>query len=267
VRLLWNWLLPPLFGWRTVTFWQRSDCWRSAGSLRRPRRSRRPPLGHPPPGGRTLGPPDGRALGADDPEERESSEAFGALRVRPRNTEGEGDRPRPRARSEPVLEAILPRTLDNTARGHPLAIWLFVRSGHERQPIALGTVFNGRGAAQSADGIRSTASAPKAPRPCSRSSPFGNRAARAEPVGALALVRYRSMIPLMFSLLSARAPGEAVGLAAQTHPQERHPPGGYINLALLVLMVVAWRCRFGRDGRPHRVSDTARFDCGAGGAP
>jgi hypothetical protein len=22
VRLLWNWLLPPLFGWRPVTFWQ-----------------------------------------------------------------------------------------------------------------------------------------------------------------------------------------------------------------------------------------------------
>jgi len=22
VRALWNWLLPPLFGWHTVTFWQ-----------------------------------------------------------------------------------------------------------------------------------------------------------------------------------------------------------------------------------------------------
>ena len=22
VRLLWNWLLPPLFGWHQVTFWQ-----------------------------------------------------------------------------------------------------------------------------------------------------------------------------------------------------------------------------------------------------
>jgi hypothetical protein len=22
VRLLWNWLMPPLFGWREVTFWQ-----------------------------------------------------------------------------------------------------------------------------------------------------------------------------------------------------------------------------------------------------
>jgi hypothetical protein len=22
VQLLWNWLLPPLFGWRAITFWQ-----------------------------------------------------------------------------------------------------------------------------------------------------------------------------------------------------------------------------------------------------
>ena len=22
VRMLWNWLLPPLFGWHTLTFWQ-----------------------------------------------------------------------------------------------------------------------------------------------------------------------------------------------------------------------------------------------------
>jgi len=22
VRLLWNWLMPPIFGWREVTFWQ-----------------------------------------------------------------------------------------------------------------------------------------------------------------------------------------------------------------------------------------------------
>ena len=22
VQLLWNWLLPPLFGWRVVSFWQ-----------------------------------------------------------------------------------------------------------------------------------------------------------------------------------------------------------------------------------------------------
>lgn len=22
VQLLWNWLLPPLFGWREITFWQ-----------------------------------------------------------------------------------------------------------------------------------------------------------------------------------------------------------------------------------------------------
>ena len=40
VMRLWNWLLPPLFGWRSLGFWQASACWPSAGSFRRPRRPR-----------------------------------------------------------------------------------------------------------------------------------------------------------------------------------------------------------------------------------
>ena len=31
VMHLWNWLLPPLFGWRMLGFWQAWDCWRCAG--------------------------------------------------------------------------------------------------------------------------------------------------------------------------------------------------------------------------------------------
>jgi hypothetical protein len=52
VKLLWNWLLPPLFGWRTITFWQAfallALCrilfghhgWRNHGSGRRLMRER-----------------------------------------------------------------------------------------------------------------------------------------------------------------------------------------------------------------------------------
>jgi len=32
VMRLWNWLLPPLFGWRQISFWQALDFWRCAGS-------------------------------------------------------------------------------------------------------------------------------------------------------------------------------------------------------------------------------------------
>jgi len=31
VMQLWNWLLPALFGWRHITFWQALDCWLFAG--------------------------------------------------------------------------------------------------------------------------------------------------------------------------------------------------------------------------------------------
>jgi hypothetical protein len=51
------------------------------------------------------------------------------------------------------MNQILPQRIDNTCRGHPLAVWLFVPVVVLKTGIALGTVFNGRGAAQSADGI------------------------------------------------------------------------------------------------------------------
>ena len=47
VKLLWNWLMPPIFGWRQITFWQAfgllalcrilfgGHTWRGSGSHRR----------------------------------------------------------------------------------------------------------------------------------------------------------------------------------------------------------------------------------------
>jgi len=35
VRLLWNWLLPTLFGWRQISFCRLSACWLFAGFVRR----------------------------------------------------------------------------------------------------------------------------------------------------------------------------------------------------------------------------------------
>jgi hypothetical protein len=47
-----------------------------------------------------------------------------------------------------MLNAILPRRIDNAHRGHPLAVWLFVPVVVLKTGIALGTLFNGRGAAR-----------------------------------------------------------------------------------------------------------------------
>ena len=47
-----------------------------------------------------------------------------------------------------MLNKILPQRIDNTYRGHRLALWLFIPLLLMKTAIALGTIFNGRNAAQ-----------------------------------------------------------------------------------------------------------------------
>jgi len=64
VRALWNWLLPPLFGWHSITFCRRSQCWRCAGFCSADSICAARPLRHSPPHGRALGTHDSRGAGA-----------------------------------------------------------------------------------------------------------------------------------------------------------------------------------------------------------
>ena len=59
VMLLWNWLVPPLFGWSPIGFWQALGTADPVPdpARRLPRRTR---------WSLALAPPDDRALGADD---------------------------------------------------------------------------------------------------------------------------------------------------------------------------------------------------------
>ena len=52
-----------------------------------------------------------------------------------------------------MLQRILPQRVDNTFRGHWLALWLFGALVLAKGGIGLGTIFNGRSAATSSDGI------------------------------------------------------------------------------------------------------------------
>src|SRR5450631_3817330 len=52
-----------------------------------------------------------------------------------------------------ALNQILPQRIDNTYRGHRPAVWFFIAVVVLKTGIALGTIFDGRAAAQSADGI------------------------------------------------------------------------------------------------------------------
>jgi hypothetical protein len=52
-----------------------------------------------------------------------------------------------------ALNQILPQRIDNTYRGHRPAVWFFIAVVVLKTGIALGTIFDGRTAARSADGI------------------------------------------------------------------------------------------------------------------
>ena len=138
-----------------------------------------------------------------------------------------------------MLDRILPRRLDNDYRGRRLALWLFVPVVVMKTGIALATIFNGRMAAQSADGL-----------PLAR---FG--AAGAEAVvalfalwgvaqlvimvfGVLAITRYRAMVPLMYVLLLLDWLGRKAVVLAMPIARTGAGPGQYVNLALLALTIV-----------------------------
>jgi hypothetical protein len=137
-----------------------------------------------------------------------------------------------------MLDQLLPRRIDNSYRGHPLALWLFVAVVVLKTGIALGTIFNGRGAAQSADGI-----------PLDRFGAGGAEAVVAlfamwglsqlvfSVLGVLALARYRAMIPFLFVLLLLEHLGRRWILMVKPIARTGTPPGTYVNLVLLVVMI------------------------------
>ena len=144
-----------------------------------------------------------------------------------------------------MLDKLLPRSLDNTYRGHRLAIWLLLPVLVVKTGIALGTIFNGRRAAQSADGIPlDTFGAGAADAVVGLFAIWGLAQLVICLFGVLALTRYRAMIPLMFTLLLAEHLARKAILLVMPLPRTGAPPGLFINLALLGLMAAGLALSF-----------------------
>jgi len=137
-----------------------------------------------------------------------------------------------------MLNRILPQRIDNTYRGHPLALWLFIPVVVLKTGIALGTIFNGRGAAQSADGIPlDSFGASGAEAVVALFAIWGLSQLVFSVFGVLALTRYRAMIPLMFALFLFEHVVRRLIFLVKPIARAGTPPGTYINLVLLVLMI------------------------------
>jgi len=137
-----------------------------------------------------------------------------------------------------MLDRIFPRVIDNAYRGHALALWMFMLILLFKTAIALGTIFKGREAAQSADGI-----------PLDTYGPDGAQTVLAlfaiwglsqlvfSGIGITALIRYRSMIPLLFLFFLIEHLARRLMFLVKPIVRTGSPPGLWINLGILALMI------------------------------
>jgi hypothetical protein len=148
-----------------------------------------------------------------------------------------------------MFDQLFPRTIDNTYRGHTLALWLLALIVLMKVAMSLNSIFNGYLVASSADGI---------PLDTYPSAAAGTIVALFAILGLahfmicllciLVLVRYRSMIPFMFALLLLQHLGGRLILHFMPIVRTGTPPASVINLVLLTLMIVGlglslWRRR------------------------
>lgn len=146
-----------------------------------------------------------------------------------------------------VLEQMLPARLDNAFRGHPTALWLFVVILVVKTGIAMGTIFNGRQAAQTADGIPLEAyGAAGAAAVVALFAIWGLAQLAFTAVGILALARYRAMVPLMFALFLVEHLARRLVLLWKPIERTGTPPGLYINLGLALVMITGLVLSFRR---------------------
>jgi hypothetical protein len=138
-----------------------------------------------------------------------------------------------------MFERLVPQRADNTSHGHKLALWLFAVVVIVKSIMSLGSIFNGRVTATSADGIPLDAYTPAgAQTVLSLFALLGLAQLMICLVCILVLVRYRNMIPVMFALLLVHQLGRHVVFYFLPIARTGTPPGPFVNLALLAVMII-----------------------------
>src|SRR5271157_5776109 len=101
-----------------------------------------------------------------------------------------------------MINKLLPQRIDNTYRGHKLALWLFALSVSVKIFQSLMVIFNGNSTAIYADGFPLITFPPAAAQTViALFALSGLRLLIISLLCVLVLVRYRSMISFMFALL------------------------------------------------------------------
>jgi hypothetical protein len=147
--------------------------------------------------------------------------------------------PLPDMKGDAMLNQLFPERIDNTYRGYRLALWLFALLLLMKVAMSVNCILNGYSVASSADGIPlDTFTSAAAQTIVSLVAIWGLAHLMISVLGIVVLVRYRSMIPLMFALLLVEHLGRKLILRFLPLVRTGTPPGFFVNLALLAVMIV-----------------------------
>ena len=138
-----------------------------------------------------------------------------------------------------MIHRLLPRQIDNTYGGHKVALWLLGMVVLVKGGIGMGTIFNGRSAAITADGILLATFTPTGQQAfLSLFAAWGLAQLILNLVGLLVLVRYRAAVPFMFALLLLEHSARKLIFWVLPLPRTGSPPGFFINLGLVAVMII-----------------------------
>jgi hypothetical protein len=137
-----------------------------------------------------------------------------------------------------MLDRLLPAHADNTYQGSKIALWIFAALLLLESVIGTNSIFMARDIASSADGIPLDAFAPAAAQTVvSLFAMLGLAHLMMCVLCVIVLVRYRALIPLMFSLLLVDLLGRRAIRYFLPIPTVGAPPGNIVTIVLLTLLV------------------------------
>ena len=138
-----------------------------------------------------------------------------------------------------MFDQILPQNIDNTYRGHKLALWIFGSIVVLKTIISVNTILNGYSVLSSADGVPLATFPPAAAQTMvSLSAIWAFSHLIMCLLFIVVVLRYRRAVPLMFTLLLVEHLGRRLILYLMPIATTATPPGFYVNVVLIALMIV-----------------------------
>lgn len=139
-----------------------------------------------------------------------------------------------------IMKRLLPERFDDNFAGHRSALWLLGLIVVLKALMGGNSILNSTEVASGADGIPLDSFAPEAAREVLLLFELvGLGQLVLALLGAVALVRYRAMVPFVFLLLLAeQVARRLIVFANAIEPTRSFSPGFYINVGLLALLLL-----------------------------